>query len=324
MPVLKKPLASISLDLDNLWSYLKTHGDAEWESGPSYLPLVVPRVLRILDEKQIKITFFIVGKDAADPGNHEVLRQIVQAGHEIGNHSYHHEPWLHLYSKEDIDKELAKAETAIAAATGVIPRGFRGPGFSVSPEVLAVLAQRGYLYDASTFPTFLGPLARAYYFATARTFTASEKIQRRRLFGSLAEGRRPITPYDWKTSAGSILEIPVTTMPIVKLPIHLSYILYLGLYSRWLARTYFASATHLCRWTGSDISLLLHPLDFLGKDDVDRLSFFPAMKISAAQKLSLVDSLLDMMKSHFQLVTMREHAAHISARKRRRVQSIGQ
>ena len=48
------------------------------------------------------------------------------------------------------------------------PRGFRGPGFSLSAATLRVLERRGYIYDASTFPTFLGPLARAYYFMTAK------------------------------------------------------------------------------------------------------------------------------------------------------------
>ena len=43
-----KPAASLSLDLDNQWSYMKTHGDPGWESLPSYLALVVPRVLDFL------------------------------------------------------------------------------------------------------------------------------------------------------------------------------------------------------------------------------------------------------------------------------------
>ena len=60
-----KPLASISLDLDNLWSYMKTHGDPGWESFPSYLDTFIPVVLDILDDLNLKITFFIVGQDAA-------------------------------------------------------------------------------------------------------------------------------------------------------------------------------------------------------------------------------------------------------------------
>ena len=39
-----KPCASLSLDIDNLWSYMKTHGDRGWEDLPSYFDLVVPRI----------------------------------------------------------------------------------------------------------------------------------------------------------------------------------------------------------------------------------------------------------------------------------------
>src|SRR5215510_14372226 len=163
----RKPLASLSLDLDNKWSYLKTHGDAGWETYPTYLPLVVPRVLDFLRARGLTITFFIVGQDAVRTENRDALGAIAGAGHEIGNHSFKHEPWLHLYSEPEIEEELARAEDAIAVATGVWPDGFRGPGFSLSPAVLRVLARRGYRYDASTFPTILGPLARAYYFLTA-------------------------------------------------------------------------------------------------------------------------------------------------------------
>ena len=89
---------------------------------------------------------------------------IPDSGHEVGNHSFHHEPWLHLYSPEEIEKEVENAEEAIANATGVTPRGWRGPGFSFSPNLLNVLAKRDYRYDGSTFPTYMGPLARMYYF----------------------------------------------------------------------------------------------------------------------------------------------------------------
>ena len=85
---MSKPLASLSLDLDNQWSYMKTHGDAGWESFPSYLDVVVPRVLNFLQESDQKITFFIVGQDAALEKNHAALASISAAGHEIGNHSF--------------------------------------------------------------------------------------------------------------------------------------------------------------------------------------------------------------------------------------------
>ncbi|TMA83344.1 MAG: polysaccharide deacetylase, partial [Deltaproteobacteria bacterium] len=82
----EKPIASLSLDLDNKWSYLKTHGDPGWERLPSYLDVVVPRVLDFLESRNLTITVFIVGQDAALDKNRELLRAIA-ARHEIGNHS---------------------------------------------------------------------------------------------------------------------------------------------------------------------------------------------------------------------------------------------
>jgi len=167
MTTTDKPICSLSLDLDNQWSYMKTHGDPGWETFPSYLDVVVPRFLEILNEFGWKITVFVVGQDAVLEKNREALQMIAAAGHEIGNHSFNHEPWLHLYSKQQVEDEIIRAEEAIENATGQRPRGFRGPGYSLSRETLEVLADRDYLYDASTFPTYLGPLARAYYFMTS-------------------------------------------------------------------------------------------------------------------------------------------------------------
>src|SRR5262249_8483709 len=124
---MSKPIASLSLDLDNKWSYLKTHGDRGWEQYPSYLDVVVPRFLEMLGSLDLRTTVFIVGQDAAIARNRSLLRSIAAAGHEIGNHSFHHEPWLHLYSPAEIEAEISTAEESIAAATGVVPSGFRGP-----------------------------------------------------------------------------------------------------------------------------------------------------------------------------------------------------
>jgi peptidoglycan/xylan/chitin deacetylase (PgdA/CDA1 family) len=308
----QKPIASLSLDLDNKWSYMKTHGDRGWESYPSYLDVVVPRVLTLLQKRNCKITFFIVGQDAALEKNKAALRLISAAGHEIGCHSFRHEPWLHLYSAGEIESELALAEEHIERVTGQKPVGFRGPGFSFSEATLTTLARRGYLYDASTFPTFLGPLARAYYFFTAK-LDKDETEQRKALFGKFREGFRPLHPYRWHTGAGELIEIPVTTMPLLKIPIHLSYLLYLGSYSPRIASLYLSLALGLCRLTRTSPSFLLHPLDFLGCEDEQDLAFFPAMGMPRARKLEQAGKVLDTIARHFTIVTMRQHAVEASS-----------
>src|SRR6476620_9768315 len=114
---LHKPIASLSLDLDNKWSYLKTHGDRGWETFPSYLDVVVPRFLDVVAKLDLRITVFVVGQDAALEKNRGALRSIAAAGHEIGNHSFHHEPWLHVYSPKEIEAEIVSAEESITDAT---------------------------------------------------------------------------------------------------------------------------------------------------------------------------------------------------------------
>ncbi len=303
-----KQIASLSLDLDNQWSYMKTHGDAGWHSFPSYLDVVVPSVLAFLKERNLKITFFIVGQDAALKKNREAIASIAASGHEIGNHSFNHEPWLHLYSKDELEEEFEKTETAIESVTGKRPTGFRGPGYSLSPTVLDVLAERGYEYDCSTLPTFIAPLARAYYFFKSPEMSDEEKEKRKKLFGKFSDGFQSLKPYFFEAAGKTLVEIPVTTFPVVKTPIHVSYLLYLSTFSRAAAKAYWRSALEMCRLTGVQPSLLLHPLDFMCGSDVEELKFFPGMDLPLDNKLEFVSEALAVYEKMFDVVSVGEHA----------------
>ena len=306
----QKLTASLSLDLDNKWSYLKTHGSEQWKDYPTFFDIVVPNFLEALDRANLEITVFVVGQDATREENHRALNMISENGHEIGNHSFKHEPWLHLYTEEDIESEIEKTENAIRNATGCTVNGFRGPGFSFSPYLLRTLKRRNYLYDASTFPTFLGPLARAYYFFNAQ-LSQDDKEKRNVLFGNLSDGLRSIKPYYWNLPEGKLLEIPVTTTPIFRIPFHLSYLLYLAGYSKSVARTYFKTAIQLCKLRRVEPSLLLHSIDFTGGDAISDLDFFPAMKMSTKDKMEFSVEILSEFSRHFDVVNMSVHANRI-------------
>jgi hypothetical protein len=317
-----KPTASISLDLDNQWSYMRTHGDAGWESYPSYLSHVLPLALTTLAAQRLKATVFLVGRDAEQERHRELLGQIPQQGHEVGNHSQNHLQWMHRLPRPELEREITLAEEAITTATGVRPRGFRGPGFACSTPLLQILAQRGYDYDCSTFPTFVGPLARAYYFMTARKLTQKETEERQDLFGDVRDGFRPLRSYLWtfgdaRGDAGAplpeLLEIPVTTMPGVRTPIHMSYVLYLAQRSSFLALRYLETALRLCAATGIEPSILLHPLDFISGDTCSALRFFPAMAMPATYKRELVSRALALLAQRFDVVPMGEHARRLRA-----------
>jgi hypothetical protein len=307
---LKDYQAVLSLDLDDKWTYLRTHGSPRWQDYPTYLPEVVPVILDFLRRHEQKITFFVVGKDAAAPGATDCLGAIAAEGHDIANHSFNHEPWLHLLSREDLVREIGTAEEAIFRVTGHETSGFRGPGYSISRTHLDVLAERRYRYDASAFPNILNPVARAYFFARS-DLSEDEKEQRKMLFGNFSDALRPIVPFVWQLSSRRLLEIPVTTMPLFRLPCHFSYVLYLSGFSRWLGYLYFRLAMWICRRTGASPSLLLHPLDFLGPEDETDLAFFPGMNLSRSHKLAVLGRCMDYLQQHFGVATMAQYATKI-------------
>lgn len=307
--------ASISLDLDDQWTYMKVHGDAGWETFPSYLDVFLPLVLDVLEKLEIRITFFVVGQDAALEHNHEVLRQIVERGHEVGNHSFHHESWLKSYSKQQIEEEIKRAEEAIFSVTGKRTNMFRGPGFSWSNDLLDVLHKRGYIFDASLLPTYISPLMRKYYFWKSK-LSREERESRSELFGSFREGFYPLKPFHWILDGDNkLLEIPVTTMPVFKLPFHQSYLLYISGMSKGLMKLYLNTAISMCKITKTPPSYLLHPLDLIGMDHAPALRFFPGMQIKSSEKLAIFETAMKMMKKHFDLLPMEEFSRRIAAQK---------
>jgi hypothetical protein len=309
---MSKPTASLSLDLDNLWVYLKTRGHS-WEDVRSYLPSIVPLILDALQQRGLRITFFIIGRDAAREENHGALAQIVQAGHEIGNHSFNHEPWIEDYDGERVTQELKSAERSIQSATGQRPIGFRGPGYCYSAATIQVVKELGYRFDASLLPSILGPVARLYYFWGSGLGKA-ERQSRQNLYGRARDGLLPLEPFHWTTARGELLEIPVTTIPLLRVPFHPSYVLWLSGKSRRAASGFMKFGLQMCRLWRVEPSIILHPLDFLGADDAPEVSFFPGMDLSKERKLDMLGAYLDELQMHFDPVPLSEHARRIEAR----------
>ncbi len=92
-----------------------------FDDGPSES---TPRVLELLDKHSVPATFFQIGAHVERlPG---IARAVLAAGHEIGNHSHTH-PLFCFHSAEFIYQELARAQRAIAQATGATPTLLRAP-----------------------------------------------------------------------------------------------------------------------------------------------------------------------------------------------------
>jgi hypothetical protein len=209
-----------------------------------------------------------------------------------------------------LDRDFELSEENIHRVTGARTKGFRGPGYSISNVHLNVLSKRNYTYDTSAIPNILNPLARMYFFAKS-DLSPEEKERRSSLFGNLSDAIRPVDPFKWVLESDGLIEIPVTTMPLLRLPCHFSYILYLSGYSALFGKAYFKFAMGLCRSTGTNPTLLLHPLDFLGFEDEPELAFFPGMNLPRSHKLEMLDWCVRHLQRHFSVVTMADHVADI-------------
>lgn len=94
-----------------------------FDDGPT--PSSTPKLLRILREKEVKATFFVIGERAE--GQAELLARACAEGHLIANHTYSHPPLFCFLTPKRLRNEIEKGQEAIQRICGVRPRFFRPP-----------------------------------------------------------------------------------------------------------------------------------------------------------------------------------------------------
>lgn len=102
---------------------------------------VIPEILEVLDEKNIKITFFVTGRWASKYP--EILQEIYNQGHEIGNHGYSHKVHSKMNEKENY-LEIKKAEEAIEKVLGIKLKYFAPPSGDYGDATLKAAEKLGY------------------------------------------------------------------------------------------------------------------------------------------------------------------------------------
>jgi peptidoglycan/xylan/chitin deacetylase (PgdA/CDA1 family) len=110
-----------------------------FDDGPN--PAVTPRLLQLLDDNQVRATFFMIGKHVrACP---ELAREVVARGHAVGNHTETH-PNLFWCSRKENERQLGLAQEAIESATRTRPSVMRPPYGSRNPFLARAARQFGY------------------------------------------------------------------------------------------------------------------------------------------------------------------------------------
>lgn len=161
-----------------------------WESYPSRVVSATERLLDLLARYDTRGTFFTLGWVAERyPG---LVRRIAEAGHEVASHSYWHRRVYGL-APEEFRRDLREAKDRLENASGQPCLGFRAASFSIVPGTewaFDILLEEGFRYDSSLFPI------------------------RRPDYGYPGA---PLAPFRIERPGGSLLELPLATLPLAGL-----------------------------------------------------------------------------------------------------------
>jgi polysaccharide deacetylase family protein (PEP-CTERM system associated) len=133
-------------------AFERTIDKSDWDSLESRVAYNTNAVLDLFAETGVKSTFFTLGWVAER--NPELIRRIVDEGHEIASHGWDHVR-VFTMDPETFRGDLRRARATLEDASGVKVTGYRAPSFSIdqrTPWAHQVLAEEGYAYSSSVAP----------------------------------------------------------------------------------------------------------------------------------------------------------------------------
>jgi len=123
-----------------------------WRTYESRVERNTYRILDLMDEYQVKGTFFMLGWVAEHCS--ALTREIHDRGHEVASHGYRHQ-LVYDMTQEQFRDDIRKTKIILEDITGKSVSGFRAASYSIverSLWALDVLIEEGYRYDSSIFP----------------------------------------------------------------------------------------------------------------------------------------------------------------------------
>lgn len=297
-------LLSVSVDLDETHHYRSIHGLTAESAGQEVYTRALPRLSDWARQRGIPLTWFVVGRDAQQAENSEMLCGLAKAGDELACHSFSHFYDLTRRSAAAMRSEIEQGVAAIEPLMSAKVRGFRAPGYVVTDTLLALLREVGLAYDSSVFP------CPAYFALKAGAIAA--KSARGQPSQSIVDTpemlRAPTTPYRvgqpfWFRGTG-IWEIPIQVTRRTRLP-------FIGT-SLTMAGAFGAKV--LARGVAGEpfVNLELHGLDALDSSDglEDLARHQRDLRIPWARKLAALDAAVELLRqAGHRCVRMAELAA---------------
>ena len=300
---------AVSIDLDGIACYYRIHGlgAPPPELAHAIHERAVPRAAALFMQHGIHVTWFVVGADIdpvlgpAHVANGERLQALARAGDELGNHSYSHPYELARLSPAEVAREIGACDGVLKALVGHV-RGFRAPGYDVSPAMLDVLARLGYRYDSSVFPS------PPYYAAKGAVMAMLAALRRPsgavmtnpKLLAAPPQPYRPAMQAPWRRGQAPIVELPIATTPWLRVHAIGTSLL---VAPAWVRDRLVRAMAGREFW-----NLELHGIDFADAEQdgipgelVDRQ---PDLRIPIADKLARLDALLHQVTARWKVQTL--------------------
>jgi len=146
---------ALTIDVEDYFqvSAMDPHIDrCSWDSIPCRVEANVDRLIEVLEAHEAHATFFTLGWIAQRFP--QVVRRIVNAGHEVGSHGYGHERATEL-TKNRLMEDLRRAKAILEDTTGARVNGYRAPSFSIGQGNLwafECIVETGHRYSSSIYP----------------------------------------------------------------------------------------------------------------------------------------------------------------------------
>ncbi len=124
----------------------------DWPNYESRVENNTHRLLDLLDEKDVRGTFYVLGYVAEQ--HPQLVREIASRGHEVGCHSYWHRRVNEL-SRDEFREDTRRAKSLLENLAGVAVHSYRAPSFSITHQARwawEVLAELGFRVDSSLCP----------------------------------------------------------------------------------------------------------------------------------------------------------------------------
>jgi len=205
---------ALTVDVEDYYhvtAFSKTIKKENWCNYESRVEKNTYRLLEIYSEKKIKGTFFVLGWVAKKYPH--LVRAIAADGHEVACHGYSHQ-LIYNQTPKIFREETIAAKSILEEQAQTFICGYRAASYSITKRsewALDILAEIGFVYDSSIFPTHHD------------------------LYGMPGT---PIFPYDISAKNGrTIVEFPLTTLKLANYQVPVAGGGYFRLYPYLITRT---------------------------------------------------------------------------------------